>query len=329
MIEFREFVEKSNEIVITTHFSPDGDAIGSSVFLFHILQNMAKRATIVLPDSPPSFLNSFLENVDHHIFETNPEHCVNIILKADLIIHLDFNAINRLGKDMSKVFEGLDKTQIMIDHHPNPTFNCDLTISRPEVSSTCELIFSVLEKNQLLDFVCKKAAKSCYLGMMTDTGSFRFPSVTSDTHRVIEFLLKMNINHFEIHEKIYDSNTINRLKLRGYAISEKLELIHSLPIGIIMLDKNELIRFSYEKGDTEGLVNTILSIQGVEMAIFMMEKENEIKMSFRSKGEYYVNDFAKKYFDGGGHKYAAGGVSRVNLDDTLIFLKKSILDYYG
>ena len=321
-------ITQANRILLTTHRSPDGDAIGSVSFLHRVLKNMGKKSVVFLPDAPPAFLIPYLKETDFIVFEENEDECTNQLASFDLAFHLDYNSSSRVGHRMESIFENLGAYQIMIDHHPDPNLKCDLLISKPSSSSTAELLFEVLEYNGLLQYVDQAAATSCYLGIMTDTGSFRFPSVRSTTHTILAFLLNLGIDHHLIHESIYDSNTLNRIKLKSYAIVDKLEILDQKPIGIIALSKEELNRFEYQKGDTEGLVNVILSITGVEMAIFIMEKEEGVKMSFRSKGKYFVNEFAKMYFNGGGHKYAAGGFSNTSLLETIDKTKKHCDDYF-
>jgi phosphoesterase RecJ-like protein len=208
-------------------------------------------------------------------------------------------------------------TKVMIDHHPHPQDFCQITVSRPEVCSTAQLIFECIDEMGLLPVIDEAIGNGIYLGMLTDTGSFRFPSVKAKTHEVLAYLLKIGVNHVNIHEAIYDVNTVSRLQLRGYAISEKLELFPGLPIGLISLTLDELRRFDYQKGDTEGLVNVILSIEGISIAAFFVEHEDGIKISFRSKGKYFVNEFSAKHFMGGGHQYAAGGFSNDSLAVTI------------
>ena len=329
MISIREELINANRVLITTHKSPDGDAIGSSVFMYHVLDSMGKKPLILIPDEPASFLKSFLSNVEYIVFEDEISDVKSKFDHFDLAVHLDYNAESRVGDEMSTIFEELKVNQIMIDHHPNPTMNCDIMISESNYSSTCELLFDVLEESKLTEKINKEGASACYLGIMTDTGSFRFPSVTSNTHRVIQFLMKKEIEHHLIHEKVHDSKTINQLKLKGYALSQKLEFLTPIKMGIISLSEEELLRFEYKKGDTEGLVNYILSVEGIEIAVFLMQKSKDIKISFRSKGNIFVNDFASKYFNGGGHKYAAGGISRIGLEETLKHLKAKAISYYG
>jgi phosphoesterase RecJ-like protein len=218
---------------------------------------------------------------------------------------------------MEPFVRGFSAQKIMIDHHQNPEAFCDIVISRTEVCSTAQLIYQIIQEMNLLDNLDAQIGKGIYLGIMTDTGSFRFPSVDKNTHLILAHLLEIGVRHHEIHESIYDVNSVDRLQLRGYAIAEKIELHPDFPLGIISLSKEELERFHYEKGDTEGLVNVILSIEGISVAVFFKEENEGVKISFRSKGKYFVNEFASKHFSGGGHKYAAGGITSTDLNVTI------------
>jgi len=322
MIEtFKSFLKDADKILITTHKSPDGDAIGSAVACYEFLKSIDKSPFILLPDPPASNLMSFLDDVAYTYFIDFDQSLSDF----ELVFCLDYNHEYRVGEEMAKIFAEIECKKIMIDHHPQPSQFCDLTISRPEVCSTAQLFFEVLEEAGMESKLNLKASQAIYLGIMTDTGSFRFPSVTAKTHDVLHKVILNGVIPFKIHEMVFDQNTSEQLKLRGFAISDKMELIKGSPIGMISLSMEELNRFNYKKGDTEGLVNVILSIKGMSVAIFMMENDQgNVKMSFRSKGEYIVNEFAKKYFNGGGHKYAAGGFSEMGLNET----RSMILQHY-
>ena len=318
MIEkLRTALAQSKKLLITTHKSPDGDAIGSSVAWFHFLKAQGKEALIVLPDEPADFLLPFLKNVDFLIYEKDPAKVDTMLADFDLVFCLDYNAPSRVGKQMEALLEKVKCKKVMIDHHQNPEEFCEIIISRPEICSTAELIYECIEELGAKDFLNKSCCEAIYLGILTDTGSFRYPSVTAKTHLILAHLLEMGVVHFKIHEEIFDVNTLDKIQLRAYAIANKFEKIPGFPIGLISMSSEELQRFNYQKGDTEGLVNVILSIEGISIALFLMEAKEGIKMSFRSKGAFFVNDFAEKNFSGGGHKYAAGGFSSESLNVTI------------
>ena len=322
---FKKLLNAAENVLITTHKSPDGDAIGSAVCCARFLIAYGKKATVLLPDPPAPNLMPFLEGVSYAFF-TDFDSPID---HFDLMFCLDYNHAYRVGESMESLVLEMKGSKIMIDHHPHPTEFCDLTISRPEVCSTAQLFYEVLEECDLTSYLTKEASEALYLGIMTDTGSFRFPSVTSKTHDVLQKLLLNGVKAFEIHEKVFDQNTKERVLLRAYAISNKFQQIEGTPIAYMSLSQEELTRFSFQKGDTEGLVNVPLSISGISISVFMVEnEEGKVKMSFRSKGTYFVNEFAQEYFNGGGHKYAAGGFSHDSLQktmDKLISLSSKLL----
>jgi len=318
-------LNQSNKILITTHKSPDGDAIGSSVAWHHFLKAQGKESLILLPDEPADFLLPFLKDLDFLIYEKDQAKVDVVLADFDLVFCLDYNAPSRVGKQMEALLDKVKCKKVMIDHHQNPAEFCEIVISRPEICSTAQLIYECIEEMGANDFLNKSCCEAIYLGILTDTGSFRYPSVTAKTHLILAHLLEMGVVHFKIHEEIFDVNTLDKIQLRAYAIANKFEKIPGYPIGLISLSSEELQRFNYQKGDTEGLVNVILSIEGISIALFLMEAQEGIKMSFRSKGAFFVNDFAEKNFSGGGHKYAAGGFSSESLNLTISRFK-SLLD---
>jgi bifunctional oligoribonuclease and PAP phosphatase NrnA len=313
----KNLIQQTKKPLITTHKSPDGDAIGSSVAWFKYLQKIGQSPLLILPDSPPAFLLPFLQGVEFLVYETNETAILNLIHEYDALYCLDFNHPSRVGKEMEMIFNQIEAPKVMLDHHQDPSDFCDFTISEPTFCSTAQLVFEVIENLGDLDIMDVEIGRGIYLGIVTDTGSFRFPSVDANTHRIAGYLINLGLKHFEIHEAVYDVNTVGRLQLRGYAIAEKMVFHPTLPIGWISLTREELERFNYEKGDTEGLVNVLLSIEGIQVGIFLSEQKDGVKMSFRSKGAYFVNQFASKHFNGGGHQYAAGGKSEDSLDVTL------------
>lgn len=303
--------------IITTHKSPDGDAVGSSVAWYHFLKKIGKNPLVVFPDQPASFLLPFLANVSYTIFDKDSKQVVDFSVNSDLLFCLDYNGTGRVGSTMESFVKDFAGQKVMIDHHPNPEDFCEIIISRTQICSTAQLIYECISEMNFTDLMDAEIGKGIYLGIMTDTGSFRFPSVDKNTHLILAKLIEIGVKHYEIHEAIYDVNTIDRLQLRGYAIAEKLEIHKDYPLGIITLSKEEQERFHCQKGDTEGLVNVILSIEGISVAVFFKEENDGVKLSFRSKGSFYVNEFAAKHFGGGGHKYAAGGISSSDLTVTI------------
>lgn len=312
-----ELVKQAQSIVITSHKSPDGDSIGSSLAVFHLFKHWGKNVQVVHPDPAPAFLHWVNGQETIVDFETRQEEASNALKGADLIFCLDYNEPSRVGEAMQAVLLEAAAPKVMIDHHLHPADFCVEVISDTSASSTCELVYKWIKEIGHLDDIDENSGTAIYLGIMTDTGSFRFPSVSSFTHEAIGDLIRRGVKHFLIHEAVYDTNTIDRIKLRGFALSEKLVCLDGLPVAYVALSEEELNRFHYQKGDTEGLVNQILGIQGIKMAVLFVEKEGKIKISFRSKGDYFVNELAKTHFNGGGHAYASGGISDANLEQTV------------
>lgn len=320
-------ISNAHAIVITAHKSPDGDSIGSSMALFHLLQKWNKNVNVVHPDPAPEFLH-WVPNQEVIVdFENQVEKATELLQAADLIFCLDYNEPSRVGKEMQEVLVQSNAIKVMIDHHLHPADFCDFTLSETSACSTCELLFQWLKAIQRENDIDDTIGKCLYLGIMTDTGSFRFPSVSSGTHEIAAFLIEKGVKHFEIHEAVFDTNTIDRIRLKGFALSEKLVLIPGIPVAYASLSEEELNRFNYQKGDTEGLVNQILGIQGIKMAVFFAEKDGKVKISFRSKGEYVVNQLANDHFEGGGHAYASGGISFVSLDETIAKFVTNVKNY--
>ncbi len=312
-----ELVKSSERIVITSHKGPDGDSIGSSLGLYYFIQQLGKQAAVCHPDEAPIFLK-WLNGVDAIIpFESYPNHVRDLLESADLIFCLDYNSPERVGQEMAQVLLAARGKKVMIDHHMFPADFCDIVISETTCCSTSQLIYELIDQSVNVDLINENIGTPLYLGMMTDTGSFRFPSVQPRTHDIIADLLRKGVKHSMVHEKVYDSNTLDRLQLRGFAIAERFQKLNDFPVAIISLSAADLQRFNYKKGDTEGLVNVALSVEGIMIAGFFVEKDGIIKISFRSKGDYFVNEMSMNEFSGGGHKYAAGGMSADNLESTI------------
>lgn len=325
---YREIL-KANKVVISSHRSPDGDSIGCSLGLYHFLRKLSKDVHIVHPDLAPEFLQ-WVEGAEQIIcYDTTPELAIAALTDADLLISVDYNAPNRVGTSLEPFVRAFKGRKVVIDHHlePDLTFY-DLVLSDTTAGSTSELIYKLIEASGNDHLIDRQIGTPLYLGIMTDTGSFRFPSMKAETHEILARLMRAGVVHYEVHEKVFDTNTVERLKLRGYAISEKLELIPARPIAYMSLTQSELERFNYQKGDTEGLVNVALSVEGIKVAAFFAEKDGVVKISFRSKGEFYVNQLASDHFEGGGHKYAAGGVSHEGIVKAVEKFKSLISNYF-
>jgi len=321
-------IQAASHIVITAHKSADGDSIGSSMGLLYLIERLGKEAVVCHPDKAPRFL-SWLDTSCIILMDENPERVKQELQKADLIFCLDYNATYRLGPEMQILLEEAKGKKIMIDHHLDPEDFPTLTLSETKASSTAQLIVDVIEHSGHIHLMDEKMATPLYVGILTDTGGFRFNSVKPRTHEVLARILAAGVEHHLIHEKLNDTHTESRLRLQGYAMSKKLEVLKQQQVGIISLTKEELAQYNFTKGDTDGLANQILSIQGMRAAIVFTERDGIMKMSFRSKGaENPVNGLASEHFEGGGHANAAGGMSELSVNDTLSKLKRLIPQYF-
>ncbi len=308
-------VEKQ-KIVIVTHHNPDGDAIGTSLALYHFLQAMGKESKVVCPNPYPDFLKWLPGNDDVLFYSNDEQQSSAFIDNADLIMALDFNVADRLKK-LEKPIRKSDAPKILIDHHPNPGKFADYILSDSSVSSTAELLYYIIEQWNLPEYINKDFASCLYTGIMTDTGSFNYNSSQPYTYHVVSELLKLQINKDKIYDAVYDNYSESRMRLLGYCLYQKLEVIESYHTAFISIDKEELKEFNFQEGDSEGFVNEPLSIKGICFTAIFIEQKDYVKISFRSKGSFPANEFAEKHFNGGGHINAAGGFSYRSLNETL------------
>ena len=325
--QLKQWLDKPAAVVIIPHKNPDGDAMGSCLAWQGILNQLGHSTTVIAPNEYPSFLHWLPGHDSVLIYENNQEFADKLIAAAYMVFTLDFNTLKRIDQMGVRVSESSAK-KIMIDHHQEPDDYADIMFSNPSIGSTCEFVFQIIEGLGLVQKINKDIASSLYTGIVTDTGSFRFPSVTATTHRAVATLIDAGANHSQIHEKIKDNARPDRLKLLGIALNNMV-CITKYKTAYITLSQEELDACNYQKGDTEGFVNYGLSVAGIEMAVLMTEskKENMIKISFRSKGDLAVNLFAKTYFEGGGHINAAGGKSDKSLQETEAYFLKSLATF--
>lgn len=299
-------ISNASNIAITCHMSPDGDAVGSSLALLHVLSSMGKHASIITPDQIPASL-SFLPNVDKIIaYSCDSQIAQKTLSTSDLIFCLDFNSLTRVDK-MAQVLHEAKATKVLIDHHLEPDDFTTIKISEPEISSTCLLLYYVLQQLGFDKHINQYAAECIYAGMMTDTGNFTYNSNDPNIFLAISELIKKGIRKDEIYRQVYNTNSESRLRVCGYALSNKMYLYPNHNAALIVLDKNDLKQWNYKKGDTEGLVNKPLSVPGICYSVYLREEAEYIKVSARSIGDFPVNKMCEDYFNGGGHKNAAGG----------------------
>lgn len=324
--EVKELLSSPKKIVITTHWSPDGDAMGSSLGLYNYLIKQKHKVTVVTPNDYPSFLHWLPGNKKVINFSEKAKAAKTAVAKADVIFCLDFNSLKRieaLGIEVAKA----KALKINIDHHLQPEQFANYLLHDVTACSTCQLVFDFIEMMDDKKKINKDIANCLYTGIMTDTGSFRFPSTKAKTHRIVADLIEAGAENSFIHSKISDDNTEDKLRLLGYCFSEKLTVLKEMSTAFFYLREDELKRFNYKKGDTEGLVNYALSLQGICFAAFFVERDGLVKTSFRSKGTFDVNKFARKHFNGGGHANAAGGATDLTLDESIIKFVSVLSDY--
>ena len=325
-MNIEEILKSSKKIVITTHQSPDGDAIGSSLALSGYLSKKEFDVSVVVPDSFPKFLKWMKGAEGVYVFDQDENAVKELIDEADLIFSLDYNDLKRVG-GVGDLIEKSTAHKAMIDHHLHPSDFADWMCSDTTSCSTAQLIYNFIEDFNDLDLIDDQIAEGIYCGIMTDSGSFRFPSVQAKTHLIAADLINRGLNHSRIHELVHDVNTLPKLHLLGFALNEKLRVLPNVPVAVIAISWEELKQFNYKKGDTEGLVNYALSLEGVEMAAFIKGDDNKVKMSFRSKGDIAVNEFSSQNFSGGGHKNAAGGISFTSFGDTVALFESKIVEF--
>lgn len=318
----------SSHIVITSHKSPDGDSVGSSLGLLYFIEKLGKKAVVCHPDAAPDFLQ-WINTSPILLMSEQPDAVKKEFESADLIFCLDYNGTDRIG-DMQTLLEAATCQKIMVDHHLNPQDFATITVSETESSSTAQLIVELIEQSGNGTLLDEKIGTPLYLGILTDTGSFRFSSVQPRTHELLAKLLAAGVQHHLVHENLNDTNTASRLRLQGFAMSQKLEIIEDYHVAIISLTQEELNAYKYQKGDTDSLANLALSIKGMKAAIVFSERDGIIKISFRSKGkENPVNVLAAEHFNGGGHANASGGMSELSMPETLDKIRSLVPQYFS
>ncbi len=325
--ELRKLIDRSNQIVITAHKSPDGDSIGSSMGWALVLKKMGKQVSVVFPDAFADYLSWVPFSDQIIIYDQDPDLAKQVFGAADLFFALDYNAFNRIGKISELNLQEASFKKVMIDHHRDPKMHCDLMFSYSSACATAELIYMIIDELNELDQIDKDIASCLYTGIMTDTGSFRFSSTTSLTHKIVADLLDKGANQEQIHSALFDQNTFDRLALLGYMLNNKMQFIKPFNTVLIALDQQELSRYNFKKGDTEGFVNYGLSIKGCRMVAFVSEKKDGVRVSFRSKADMPVNELAGALFGGGGHKNAAGAKGLKTVEQTIEKIKSALPEY--
>jgi phosphoesterase RecJ-like protein len=314
--EIYPLLQDPKKVVITMHQKPDPDAMGSSLALYHFLKQFGHQVQVISPTNWADFLK-WMPGCDAVLdFENNKDReKVDAALKgAEWLFCLDYNTLSRT-RHMAGMLKSLKCTKILIDHHQQPEVTAfNYGISNTQKSSTCEMVYDVIVESGHEDKIDLDVAQCLYAGVMGDTGSFRFPSTTDSVHKMIANLKATGLQHTLIHEAVYDNFLENRLRFIGHVLVNRLEVLYEYNTALIAIPWKDLVKYDIKTGDTEGLVNYPLSIQGIKLAALIIDRNEEVKLSFRSKGNFDVNSFARKYFEGGGHFNAAGGRSLESLE---------------
>lgn len=320
-------LNKNSKVSIIGHKNPDGDALGSTLGLHLFMKELGITSQVIMPNSSPDFL-AWLPSIDTILcYDNDKAQCEEELDNSDFVFTLDFNHLDRTGS-LGDHLQKLNTNFVMIDHHQQPADYAPYMLSDTSIASTCELVHEYITTQYPETKLTADIASCLYTGIMTDTGSFRFPSTTSKTHRIIADLIDAGANNSEIHQNTFDNNAESRLHLLGRAL-QNLKVLKDLSTAYIFLSQDDLNQYGFKKGDTEGFVNYALSLKGIKFAVIFIENkaENIIKISFRSIGDFDVNTFARNHYNGGGHNNAAGGKSDLDLNTTLEKFEETLNNY--
>lgn len=324
---FAEAVNKCHKVVLTCHVNADGDALGSTLGLRKVLINMGKDATVVTPDLAPTSYAWMMGFKSLVCYERQQEEADKLLDEADLVVMMDYNDLGRV-KTLGEKIMSLSTPRMLIDHHLDPVVQADVMISRPHASATCQVLFNLLLAAGFSQFIDEEAVTNMYAGVITDTGGLSYNSSDPDIYILVAEMLRRGVDKAYVHEKIFNNKSVKQVKLLGFALGRKFHRVEKYPLALISLSKEELERFNYTTGDTEGLVNIPLQVRDIKVSCLILERPDCVKMSFRSKGDFPVNEYAAKYFGGGGHLNAAGGAFHGPIDDAVELYQKTIADFY-
>ena len=323
---FGEWLKETEKVVIVSHTSPDGDAMGSSLGLYHFLISQNKTVNVIVPNAFPEFLKWMPGAKDITLYNHDKEKADKLVADADMICCLDFNGLKRID-DLGLVVKEAKARKVMVDHHPFPDDFCSIVMSHPEISSTSELVFRLICRLGYFDEMTKEGAECIYTGMMTDTGSFTYNSNSREIYYIISQLISKGIDKDDINRNVYNTYSESRLRLMGYVLHSKMKVYSESHSAMIWLTQEELKNFNYVKGDAEGFVNIPLSIKEVKFSAFFREDTNMIKVSLRSVGDFPCNKFASEYFNGGGHLNASGGEFYGTMQEAIDTFEKGLKKY--
>jgi len=322
----KKLVNKYDKIVIITHTAPDGDALGSSLALYHFLTEYGKQANVIVPNEFPDFLQ-WMPGVDQIIIaEKNQDVAAELLAAAELLFLLDFNVLKRI-EFLAPLVNHSSANKILVDHHLDPDIICDVTISHPEISSTSELIFRLICRMSLFECIDKPCAECIYTGMMTDTGAFTFNSNSPAIYFIIGELLRKGIDKDAIYSKVYSNYSERRVRMQGFALLKKMKIYRDYKTSLISLTHEEHQQFRSQKGDTEGFVNIPLAINKVVFSAFIREEKGVVRISLRSRGNFPTNQFAKEVYGGGGHLNASGGEFYGKIEDAIHLFEDALPRY--
>jgi len=322
----KKLIDKYDKIIIVTHTSPDGDALGSSLGLYHFLIEYGKQVNIIVPNEFPAFLNWMPEAGAIVIAEKDFSMATELMEAAELIFFLDFNLLRRI-EQLEPLAKKSSAKKILIDHHLDPDNFCDITISHPDISSTSELIFRFICRMGLFEYINKSCAECIYTGMMMDTGAFTFNSNSPSIYYIISELVEKGIDKDAIYSRVYCGYSTRKIRMQGYVLYRKMKIFKEYKTSLLSLSYDEHQRFRSQKGDTEGFVNIPLTIEKVIFSAFIREEKDVVRISLRSKGSFPTNQFAKEVFGGGGHLNASGGEFYGSLDDALRLFEEALPRY--
>lgn len=318
--------EPGMKVAVITHVNPDGDAIGSSLGMAKLLTAMGHRCNVISPNDYPDFLKWMPGSREIVIFEKEPDRSAEMLARADLIISVDFNDLGRI-RGLSEMMKDSKAYKLLIDHHPGPDDFADCILSDTAVSSSAELVWHFILSEDLRQYMDADVAACLFTGIMTDTGCFSHNCSLPATYQAVADLLAYGIDRDRIYSLVYDNFSGSRMKLLGYCLNEKMEILPEYHTALIWLTLEEQRKYHFQAGDSEGFVNLPLSIKGIRFTAFFIQKKDHIKMSFRSKGEFDVNAYAEKHFQGGGHRNASGGESRESMEKTIARFKLTLIDH--
>ena len=323
-----EIIGENNFFVLTCHAGPDGDALGSTLGMAQYLKTLGKATAVVIPDAFPDFLAWLPESQEIVRFDKYPEKAKLMIATADVIVAMDYNALSRVD-DMGEVIGKAKGTKVLVDHHLQPDHFCDLEFSYPQLSSTCEVVFRLVYAMEGYDQLTKAACECIYAGMMTDTGCFSYGPCTQEVYLIISMLLQKGINKDRIYNKVFNNYSEGRLRLMGYVLYEKMRVFPEHHAALITLSREEMARFNFNKGDSEGLVNIPLQMKGIYFSAFLREdtEKDLIRVSLRSQGTFPCNKFAAHYFNGGGHLNASGGQHDGTLQEAVAIFENALQEF--